>query len=121
MNVVRKMRRKAEKEIFKNVSSDWLNEEDFKSCSCNLCGEEIVSVYDSHNPYPLGKNTFAVLENVKNNPERCCKTCNENLVIPARFAMTCSPAGVAKFRLERDRDYSDLVKIIRRNSKPAYR
>lgn len=119
MNIDRKIRRSVEMKIYKNVYSEYLNEDEFNSCYCILCGAKITSLCESHNPYPLTKNTFAVLENRKDKPERCCNTCNNSLVIPARFKMTDTQAGIEKFLRDRRRAHSHLVKIVRRNSKKA--
>lgn len=46
-----------------------------KTLICCLCGEEILDPY-GHNPYPLATNP----------EDRCCETCNDTKVIPARIA-----------------------------------
>ena len=116
MNIERKIRRNAarkQQQIFANVNSIWLRDEDFKPCNCSLCGAEIHDVHDSANPYPLGNWTFAVTENEKAIPERCCKNCDWTKVLPARVEMTRSPQGLAKFSSARVRANRALDDILR--------
>ena len=47
---------------------------DFVSMDCVLCGTEMTSIYETHNPYPLSVEG------------RCCSTCNGK-VISARLRM----------------------------------
>ncbi len=120
MNIERKIRRNAarkQKQIFANVDTFWLNDEDFKPCNCSLCGAEIKDVHDSANPYPFGNWTFAVLENEKQVPERCCRNCDTREVIPARIKMTSTPHGLGKFVRAQDRANRMLDDILRWNSR----
>ena len=115
MNIQRKIRRNAarkQQQTFANVNSIWLRDEDFKPCNCSLCGAEIHDVHDSANPYPLGNWTFAVLENEKAIPERCCKTCDWTKVIPARIKMTSNPQGLSKFLQAQDRANRFLDNVL---------
>jgi hypothetical protein len=47
---------------------------DFVSMDCVLCGKEMTSIHETHNPYPLSVEG------------RCCSTCNGK-VISARLRM----------------------------------
>ena len=44
---------------------------------CALCGIEMKTIQDTHNPYPL----------TENEKDRCCSKCNFEKVIPARFLL----------------------------------
>ena len=45
----------------------------FETEVCVICGETIVSILDSHNPFPVREKG------------RCCTLCNDVHVIPARL------------------------------------
>ena len=53
--------------IIGNMKLEWL--------ICCLCGEVMEDFMESHNPRPFGKSK----------EDRCCSTCNFQLVIPARM------------------------------------
>ena len=46
---------------------------DFTSLDCVLCGKEMKSVYETHNPYPLSVEG------------RCCDECNDTIIFSARM------------------------------------
>jgi hypothetical protein len=53
----------------KNTTDNWT--------VCCLCGEDIISVLDSNNPWPLSEDE----------EDRCCGDCNNSKVIPARLKL----------------------------------
>jgi hypothetical protein len=71
--------------IFDETKSEWKknhklavawhlkDHSDFVSLDCVLCGKEMKSVYETHNPYPLSVEG------------RCCDECQETLVLSARM------------------------------------
>lgn len=122
MSIERKIRRNAlrkkHKHIFSNVDSIWLNDKDFKPFNCVLCGKEVVCVHDSANPFPLGNWTYAVLENEKAVPERCCGSCDILKVLPTRAFFMKTEDGRVKIAREHRRARSNLEKIVNANVGP---
>jgi hypothetical protein len=55
----------------KTLQTEELNE----YLECCLCGNTIMYVHDSHNPYPLSDNP----------DDRCCKPCNDGRVMASRI------------------------------------
>ena len=74
-----------EREIY-NSAPNMIHENDFISHQCSLCGVEVKTIHDSHNSYPLGKNTTAKEQNGMEDNDRCCTKCNRD-VINARLLM----------------------------------
>ena len=62
----------ARKKVQRRAATD---HSDFVSMDCVLCGKEMTSIHETHNPYPLSVEGW------------CCLTCNGE-VISARFHMT---------------------------------
>lgn len=74
------------REVYNNVPGHMIHEDDFIPHDCYLCGSEITSVHDTHNPFPLiDFNSMQVEENGKKEPKRCCSKCETSIVMPARM------------------------------------
>lgn len=55
-----------------------------KTIKCCICNVNIKEK-ESHNPWPIRPNS-----SMGDKENRCCKNCNDILVIPARIACVCS-------------------------------
>jgi len=66
--------------------SSMIHEKDYLPMNCCLCGKEMVSIHDTHNPFPLAPKTYAKEAQEQNLPHRCCSECNATHVNPARAA-----------------------------------
>ena len=62
-----------------------IHERDYKPMKCCLCGADMPSIHDTHNPAPLTRITYAKEALEKNLPYRCCAKCDREKVIPARI------------------------------------
>ena len=66
------VRKKAQRQRRTNqhLTATWFQTDhsDFVSMDCVLCGTEMTSVYETHNPYPLSVEG------------RCCSTCNGQVI-----------------------------------------
>ena len=79
------------KEIF-NSSPTMIHEDDYVPMDCVLCGTEMKSIHDTHNPFPLTDECFANDTHETGNPNRCCSECNMEKVKSARLcAMGMNP------------------------------
>ena len=72
------------KEIF-NSSPPMIHEDDYVPMDCVLCGTEMTSIHDTHNPFPLTDECFADETYKTGNPNRCCSKCNMEKVKSARL------------------------------------
>ena len=76
------------KNIWNKISyesgSTMIHEKDYKPMNCCLCGKEMVSIHETHNPAPLAPHTCAKEAQEQNLPHRCCSECNATRVNPAR-------------------------------------
>ena len=68
-----------------NSCPTMIHENDFIPHDCCLCDARIETVHDSHNPFPLTDIASALSENGKENPTRCCSSCDMKIVLPARI------------------------------------
>ena len=64
--------------------STMIHEKDYQPMNCCLCGKEMVSIHDTHNPAPLAPHTYAKEAHEQNLPHRCCSECDTTRVNPAR-------------------------------------
>lgn len=118
MSLERRMKRNKKSNFYHpDLVDEYLHYSQFRSLKCSLCGSLVLSVHDSHNPYPLGNYTFAAMENVKENPERCCSHCAYSRVFPARARMMSTAEGRAKFDRDWYRARKALLKVVAFNSK----
>lgn len=67
-----------------NPGSTMIHEKDYETMNCCLCGKEMVSIHETHNPSPLTPDTTAKEAHENNLPHRCCGECNAKVVTPAR-------------------------------------
>ena len=76
------------KNIWNKISyepgSTMIHEKDYQPMNCCLCGKEMVSIHETHNPAPLAPRTYAKEAQENNLPHRCCGECNATHVNPAR-------------------------------------
>ena len=66
--------------------STMIHEKDYQPMNCCLCGKEMVSIHETHNPAPLAPHTYAKEALEQNLPHRCCGECDATRVNPARAA-----------------------------------
>ena len=66
--------------------SSMIHEKDYEPMTCCLCGKEMTSIHDTHNPYPLTKKCTAKQALQFNLPDRCCTECVNKHVRPARLS-----------------------------------
>ena len=74
--------------------STMIHEKDYKPMNCCLCGKEMVSIHETHNPAPLAPHTYAKEAQEQNLPHRCCGECNATRVNPARAERKGLTTGV---------------------------
>tara|TARA_B100001093_G_scaffold370059_1_gene355012 strand:- start:370 stop:867 length:498 start_codon:yes stop_codon:yes gene_type:complete len=63
----------------------WIHENEYKPMNCCLCGKEMTSVHETHNPCPLTPKCRAIDAIEDSLPHRCCDDCDVKYVIPKRF------------------------------------
>tara|TARA_B100000424_G_scaffold214585_1_gene172350 strand:- start:866 stop:1375 length:510 start_codon:yes stop_codon:yes gene_type:complete len=63
----------------------WIHENEYKPMNCCLCGKEMTSVHETHNPFPLTPKCFAKDAVEDSLPHRCCDECDVKYVLPKRF------------------------------------
>ena len=82
--------------------------------NCCLCGKEMVSIHETHNPSPFTPATTAKDAYENNLPHRCCGECNAKKVSPARAAKSGLKTGyVPIFDIWTDDSYQDCdLKIL---------
>lgn len=64
--------------------STMIHEKTYQPMNCCLCGKEMVSIHETHNPAPPAPHTSAKEAQEQNLPHRCCAVCNATRVNPAR-------------------------------------
>jgi len=74
--------------------STMIHEKDYQPMNCCLCGKEMLSIHDTHNPFPLAPHTYAKEAQEHNLPHRCCGECNATRVNPARAERKGLTTGV---------------------------
>ncbi len=67
-----------------NESPTMINEKDYIPKNCVFCNVRMESIHDTHNPYPAAPFMYAKESNLTNKPDRCCTSCQRNVVSPAR-------------------------------------
>ena len=72
-------------EYSEEEGSTMIHERDYTPMKCCLCGKEMNSIHDTHNPAPLAPHTYAKQAQEENSPHRCCGQCNAEKVNPARM------------------------------------
>ena len=58
---------------------------DYVSMNCVICGTEMKSIHDTHNPQPITDKCYAKEALEEGRKDRCCTYCDKTVVIPARF------------------------------------
>jgi len=94
--------------------STMIHEKDYETMNCCLCGKEMVSIHETHNPSPFTPDTTAKDAYENNLPHRCCGECNAKKVCPARAAKSGSKKGyIPIFDIWTDDSYQDCdLKIL---------
>ena len=64
--------------------STMIHERDFVPMNCCICGAEMNSIHDTHNPSPIAPHCTAKESLDKGLPHRCCTKCDHSVVIPER-------------------------------------
>ena len=72
-------------EYSEQEGSTMIHERDYTPMKCCLCGKEMNSIHDTHNPAPLAPHTYAKQAQEENSPHRCCGQCDAEKVLPARM------------------------------------
>ena len=83
-------------EYSEEEGSTMIHERDYTPMKCCLCGKEMNSIHDTHNPAPLAPHTYAKQAQEENSPHRCCGQCNAEKVNPARMEVL----GVSGYKPE---------------------
>lgn len=85
----RKERRLQEKRIrhIFNKCSTMINERKYIPKNCVICDVKMKSIHDTHNPHPVADFIYAKESNATNQPDRCCTSCDRNVVRLARIKM----------------------------------
>ena len=65
--------------------STMIHERDFVPMNCCICGAEMNSIHNTHNPYPITPFCTAKIAHDENLPHRCCTKCDHSVVIPERI------------------------------------
>lgn len=65
--------------------STMIHERDFVPMNCCICGAEMNSIHDTHNPSPIAPQCTAKESLEKGLPHRCCTKCDHSVVIPERI------------------------------------
>jgi len=81
--------------VIYNTSPLSIHEDDYVPEACSLCDEEMLSIHDTHNAFPLTKLQSAKEAHEEEKNYRCCSDCNEK-VMKARFDMLNSKLEDAK-------------------------
>ena len=68
-----------------NSSPTMIHENDYVPMNCVICGTEMKSIHDTHNPQPITDKCFAKEALEEDRKDRCCNNCNKTVVLPARF------------------------------------
>ena len=74
--------------------STMIHEKDYQPMNCCLCGKEMVSIHETHNPFPVASRLTAKEALEHKLPHRCCAECNVKKVLPARAEMHGFSSGV---------------------------
>ena len=62
-----------------------IHEKDYEPMKCCICGAEMNSIHDTHNPHPITPFCTAKIAHDENLPHRCCTKCDHSVVIPERI------------------------------------
>ena len=65
----------SEREIY-NSAPNMIHENKYEVTDCYLCGEEMFSIHDTHNAFPLAKLQSAKEAYESGENYRCCSKCN---------------------------------------------
>lgn len=68
----------SEREIY-NSAPSMIHENKYEVTDCYLCGEEMTSIHDTHNAFPLAKLQSAKEAYESGESYRCCSKCNEKV------------------------------------------
>ena len=69
-----------------NSAPTMIHEDDYVAMDCVLCGAEMKTIHDTHNPFPITEKCFAKEAHETGNKNRCCSKCNNEKVLPARLS-----------------------------------
>ena len=68
-----------------NFVPTMIHEDKYVPMDCVLCGSEMKTIHDTHNPSPITEKCYAKEAFETGNPNRCCSECNSTKVNPARL------------------------------------
>lgn len=95
----------------KDADSTMIHERDYQPMNCCLCGKEMNSIHDTHNPHPLAPKTIAKQALENQSPHRCCGACNAHRVCPARM-LAADGKGTFYQPLEDWLEYPDVPGLV---------
>ena len=61
-----------------------IHERDFVPMNCCICGAEMNSIHETHNPSPIAPHCTAKESLDEGLPHRCCTKCDHSVVLPER-------------------------------------
>ena len=67
--------------------STFIHSKEYVPMKCCLCGADMPTIHDTHNPEPFTPRTYAKEALLDSLPHRCCGKCNLEKVTPARFGV----------------------------------
>jgi len=74
----------ANKGTVNSLGIGMVHEKKYVPMNCAMCGEHMKDIHDTHNPYPVADFIYAKRSNETDVADRCCTSCDEKVVIPAR-------------------------------------
>ena len=90
--------------------SGMIHEKDYVPMNCCICGAEMNSIHDTHNPSPIAPQCTAKESLEKGLPHRCCTKCDHSVVIPERVRRIESSGAKGSYQPIHDffnQDFSD--------------
>jgi len=82
----RKERRRYTEKMKKiyNSTPTMINEREYVPKNCVFCFTRMKTIHDTHNPHPVADFIYAKESNETDVADRCCTSCDEKVVLPAR-------------------------------------
>ena len=85
MQLVNEQQDRALDEYSQKEGSTMIHSKDYIPMNCCICGKNMPTIHDTHNPVPLTPKCYAKEAQENNLPHRCCSTCDRYFVLPARM------------------------------------
>ena len=68
-----------------NSTPTMIHERDYVPKNCVFCFTRMKTIHDTHNPHPVADFIYAKESNETDVADRCCTSCDEKVVLPARL------------------------------------